>query len=218
MEPMVVMVHEISSFTRTMVVRPVVWPTQESADDWSGMDPRTTNENGLPTSTVVPPASFSVTSKAGTCVELAVSTKVNCVPPPMLTRVGVPVAPAVVYVGGMKSDVRATAVPNASITLIVQEMTSLMCTYVVDPLTWPMQDRADAPVAAVTRKEKGLLTMGAVPAFSFSVTYSVVTTDVQAVRINVKLEPPFNELNADNPVAPVVVKVGVLKSPTTAAA
>ena len=73
-----------------------------------------------------------------------------------------------------------------------------------------MQDKTDAPVGAVTRNEKGLLTIGAVPVFSFSVTYSVVMADVDAVRAKVKLVPPLNELNAVKPVAPDVVNVGAL--------
>ena len=125
-EPIGVMVHEISSLTRTIVVSPVVWPTQDSADAGSGIEPRTANENGLPVSGVVPVVNFSVMSRFDIDVELEVSANVNCVPPPTLLKVGVPEAPEAVYVGAVKSATAATAVPKASITLMVQEIASLM--------------------------------------------------------------------------------------------
>ena len=139
---------------------------------------------------------------------------VNIVPPPTAVSAGVPVAPAAVYVGAVKSAARPTASPSASNTVTVHEITSLTRTYVVDKLVAPAHDSTDVAVGSVTLNEYGLFTINAVPNVSFSVINSVVIIALDAVSENVKLAPPLANVSAGVPVAPNVVYVGATKSPT----
>ena len=145
---------------------------------------------------------------------VAVNVNVNIVPPPTAVSAGVPVAPAAVYVGAVKSAARPTASPSASNTVTVHEITSLTRTYVVDKLVAPAHDSTDVAVGSVTLNEYGLFTINAVPNVSFSVINSVVSIVEDAVSENVKLAPPLANVSAGDPVAPNVVYVGATKSPT----
>ena len=127
-----VTVHDIASPTRTRVVNPVIWPAQDRSELDVGV-PMTVKANGLPTITVFPVDNVSVIKRVVTTTLVAVSVNVKDVPPPTAVSDGVPVAPAAVYVGTVKSDVRPTAGPSASNTDTVHEIASLKRTKVVEP-------------------------------------------------------------------------------------
>ena len=129
--PDTVTVHEITSPIRTTVVYMLVWPLQAKLDVVAGT-PNTENVNGLPPTGAVPLTSFSVTCRVVVDALGAVKKNVKLVPPPTVTSAGVPVAPTpVVKIGVVRSLLKATAVPNASRTVTVHEITSLTRTYVV---------------------------------------------------------------------------------------
>ena len=101
----------------------------DKIDDVDGA-PKTANENVLPVM-AVPDESFSVTMNNAVGTAGAVTTKLNDAPPLVVASVATP-EPDGPYVGAEKSPAMAMALPAASITVTVHEISSLARTYVVD--------------------------------------------------------------------------------------
>ena len=94
--PIVVIVHDISSLTRTTVFSPLTCPLHVSDDPTVG-DPTTANENGLPPITEPdPPDRLSVMYSTVSVDDDAVKKNENCVPPPIDASPTAPTPPPLV--------------------------------------------------------------------------------------------------------------------------
>ena len=115
-------------------------------DDVDGT-PITANEYAVPPDISDAPT-FSVIRNTVVGAAGAVKKKLKVAPPFVDVNAGVPVpgVPVVSYVGTVKSDEIPTEPPVASKTVIVQEISSLTRTYVVNPPVCPMQDKTEETV------------------------------------------------------------------------
>ena len=90
-----------------------------------------------------PLLSFSVITNKLVVTLGAVTRKLKLLPPLAATNVGDPL-PLGPYTGVLKSDGIAIAAPAASSAVTTHEITSLVRTYVVPILVWPIHDSVDA--------------------------------------------------------------------------
>ena len=199
--------HEIASFTRTIVVNPFTCPTHDSTDAVVGT-PNTPNVNGLPTA-APPLVKSSLTWNVVVDAAGDVKKNVYVVPPPTFSSDGAPDPPAL-YTGTEKSDDTATDGPSESSTVTVHEIASFTRTYVVDPLPCPMHASVDAVLALATLNVNGLPPEINAPLDdSDSVIWNVAAAPAGAVKKNVKLVPPPT-VTSDGVPDPPDVYVGVL--------
>ena len=126
-------VQEITSLTLSTVDDLLVCPTHDSVDDTDGV-PNTANENELPDMAAPLLKSFSVIRSTAVITDGAVRTKLKVLPALVVVKMGLPL-PLGPYTGVAKSvDNPVESVIEASFTVTVHEITSLTCTYVVEPL------------------------------------------------------------------------------------
>ena len=184
------------SAIRTTVVEPLVCPIHDKIDDVDGV-PNTPNENVLPVM-AVPDESFSVTMNNDVGTAGAVTTKLKDAPPLVVASVATP-DPDGPYVGAAKSPAIAIALPAASLTVTVHEISSLARTYVVRPVVCPIHDSVDAAVADVTLNANVLPVIGKDPLVSLSVIWNTAVITAGAVKKNVNVDPPLTVASVVTP-------------------
>ena len=205
-----VMVHEMASDTRIRVVEPLTWPVQARAEEFDG-NPRTLKMKGLPDMAKLPLVRRSITWNVDCAAVGDETTKAKLEPPLLETSDGLPTPPAE-YVGARKSELRPTAEPSVSRTVIEQEMSSDTRTYVSEALACPTQASVDAMPGEETLNENGLPPeMRANVVDSFSVTRNMEFAASGAEKANVKLVPPPCARSVGVPRPPVEY-VGIEKS------
>ncbi len=136
--------------------------------------------------------------------------KLKAVPPFKVTSETklLPLGP---YVGVAKSEESATATPEASFTVTVQEMTSPSRTYVVPALLCPTHDNVDNVVALETLNVVGLPRIAVILVERFSVITNVAAMAEEAVTTKLNVDPPSLLVNEGIPL-PESPYVGTVKS------
>ena len=104
----------------------------------------------------------------------------NVKPPLVVVSTGSPVPPAL-NTGAVKSLVRPTTTPLASLAVTVHDITSLIRVTVVNPLTEPAHESVDTPVGDDTLNENEPV-VNEVVELSFSVTRNGVVAAAGAVN------------------------------------